>query len=64
MILQGKGLKVWRPDAYCPDEYAYIQAAKYLNTTPWELLNQPMYWTDWAFGSMAVENQVQKILKG
>jgi len=48
--------------AYCPDWYAVMQAAKYLNVAPWELVDQSVYWRDKALIAMSAEAQAQKIL--
>lgn len=45
----------------CPETYALIQAAKYLGCTPWQLLEQGIYWSDKAFTYMTAEAQGQKI---
>lgn len=47
----------------CPDWYATIQAAKYLNCAPWELIEQSIYWQDKAFVGMDGESQAQDTLK-
>lgn len=47
----------------CPDWYAVIQAAKYLNVAPWELLEHSVYWRDKALKSMTAEYQAEEILK-
>ena len=31
-----------------PDYYPLIRAARYLGVKPWELLEQPKAWMDWA----------------
>jgi len=63
LILEAKGLHVWRNDAYCPDWYACIQQAKYLGVKPWELLEQSEIWQRWASDAMTVEGQVRKALE-
>ena len=40
----------------CPDWYPLIRAARYLGVAPWELLNQPRVWTEWALTAEAAEN--------
>lgn len=47
----------------CPDWYAVMQAAKYLNCTPWELMSQSVYWIDRAFDAMDGERQAQETLQ-
>jgi len=47
--------------AYCPDWYPIIQAAKYLNVSPWELLDRSVWWRDKALIAMAAESQAQEI---
>jgi hypothetical protein len=46
-----------------PETYHLIAAAKYLNTTPWELLERSVYWSDKALLYMTAEAQGQKIKK-
>jgi hypothetical protein len=45
-----------------PDEYKLFKAAKECNCTPWELLEQPEYWMDWALIIMNAEAIAQKQL--
>lgn len=47
----------------CPEEYALIQAAKYLNCKPWELLEVSIFWQDKAFKYMTAENNARKTLE-
>ena len=47
---------------YVPDWYVVIQAAKYLNVAPWELLEAPVWWRDKALLSMTAEHEAQKII--
>ena len=44
----------------CPEWYVTVQAAKYLGVAPWELLRQPMYWTEWAIHAHQAEAHAQK----
>lgn len=32
----------------CPEIYTLIRAARYLRVPPWELLEQPNLWAEWA----------------
>lgn len=47
--------------AHCPDWYALIQAAKYLNVAPWDLLEQPVFWKDKALIAMTAEHEAAEI---
>lgn len=47
----------------CPDYYVLIQAAKYLECKPWELMEQSVVWRDWALKCMTAESNAQEILK-
>lgn len=38
-----------------PDWYVLIRAARYLGTTPWELIRQPAVWRDWALMAEGAE---------
>ncbi len=42
-----------------PDEWTVIQAAKYLNVPPWELIERPRFWTSWAIVCMNAEAEVR-----
>lgn len=46
--------------SYCPDWYKVIQAAKYLNVPPWELMEQPLFWYEKALISMTAEAGAQE----
>ena len=37
-----------------------MQAAKYLNVPPWELVDRPSYWLQWAVICMSAENEHQQ----
>lgn len=39
----------------CPDWYPLIQAARYLGVAPWELVERPRVWLQWALASQAAE---------
>ena len=43
-----------------PDWYEAIAAAKYLGVAPWDLLEQPKIWRDWAMQGAGAEAQAQK----
>ena len=47
--------------AHCPDWYGTMQAAKYLNVAPWELLEQSVYWKDKALVAMTAEHEAAEI---
>lgn len=44
-----------------PEWYYVIRAARYLGVPPWELMEQPKYWLDWALESESAENEAQGI---
>lgn len=48
--------------AYCPDWYVVMQAAKYLNVAPWELIEHSVWYQDKALIAMSAEHQAQEIL--
>ncbi len=35
-------------DGHCPRWYDLIRSAKYLGVAPWDLLEQPVIWMEWA----------------
>jgi hypothetical protein len=39
----------------CPPEYALFKAAKECNCKPWELLEQSIWWRDWALKIISAE---------
>jgi hypothetical protein len=43
----------------CPDWYRLLRAAKYLGVPPWELLQQPACWYDWALLAESAEVDAQ-----
>lgn len=43
-----------------PDWYQAIAAAKYLGVAPWDLLEQPQIWTDWALSGAGAEGGARK----
>ncbi len=46
-----------------PDWYQLIQAAKYLNVAPWELLEHSIYWEERALDAMTAEVEAQEFLE-
>ena len=46
-----------------PDWYLLIQAAKYLNVAPWELLERSIYWEERALDAMTAEVEAQEFLE-
>lgn len=46
----------------CPEDYALIQYAKYLNCKPWELMEQSIWWRIRASQFMTAESSARKIL--
>jgi hypothetical protein len=46
----------------CPDFYVGIQAARYLNVAPWDLLEQSVWWRDKALISMTAEKQARDVV--
>jgi len=47
----------------CPDWYTVIQAAKYLNMSPIELMKEPVWWFDKAVIAMNAEASAKKTLE-
>jgi hypothetical protein len=45
----------------CPDDYALVQAAKYLGVAPWELMHQSAWWRIRALKFMNAEVEGDKI---
>lgn len=43
-----------------PEWYAVIRAAKYLGVAPWELLEQPIIWKEWAVMAENAEHEASK----
>lgn len=44
-----------------PDWYIAIRAARYLGVPPWELIEQPTYWMEWALFAESAENEAEGI---
>lgn len=42
-----------------PDWYPVITAARYLGVAPWELVDQPSEWMDWALAAQSAESQAK-----
>lgn len=47
----------------CPDWYPLLKAAKWLGVPPWELVDQPQVWMEWALIADAAESDDNKLLK-
>jgi hypothetical protein len=45
----------------CPDWYAVVQAAKYLQVAPWQLIEQSVWWQDKALIAMTAEHQAEEL---
>jgi len=45
--------------AWCPDWYPLMRAARYLHVPPWDLLDKPFYWQAWALAAEQAENEAQ-----
>lgn len=45
-----------------PDWYQVLRAAKYLGVAPWQLLEQPVIWMDWALAAESAEIDAQNQL--
>ena len=43
-----------------PEWYPVISAARYLGVAPWELLDQPSEWQEWALAAQAAENDARE----
>jgi hypothetical protein len=46
-----------------PDWYPLIRAARYLGVAPWDLMEQPLYWSEWAITAEAAENEAQEEIR-
>lgn len=42
-----------------PDWYPVISAARYLGVPPWELVEQPSEWMDWALAAQSAESEAR-----
>lgn len=42
-----------------PEWYLLLRAARYLQVAPWDLLEQPIAWLDWALMAENAENAAQ-----
>jgi hypothetical protein len=45
-----------------PDWYPTVRAARYLGVSPWDLMDQPMAWQQWALMAEAADNEAQEAL--
>lgn len=43
-----------------PDWYTLIRAARYLGVAPWELLDQPIIWREWAEAATFAESEAKR----
>lgn len=43
-----------------PEWYPYFRAAQYLGCTPWELMEQPLCYLDWALIALQAENAARQ----
>jgi len=39
-----------------PEWYVLLRAARYLGVAPWDLLEQPLAWREWALAAEGAEN--------
>ena len=46
-----------------PEWYELFVAAKYLGVAPWELLDQPVYWKEWAIAASSAEGSAKASLE-
>lgn len=46
----------------CPEWYPLLKAARYLGVAPWELMNRPRMWFEWALTAQAAENEAQTMI--
>lgn len=47
----------------CPEWYPLLRAARYLGVAPWELLERPRVWVDWAGTAEAAELDARRIIQ-
>lgn len=45
-----------------PEWYPLVRAARYLGVAPWELLEQPSAWMDFALIAESAENEAQAMV--
>lgn len=45
-----------------PEWYVVVQAAKWLGVAPWDLLDQPVWWTHWGIAGKVAEARAEKTL--
>lgn len=45
---------------YCPDWYVTMRAARYIGCNPWELIDQPRCWTEWALAAETAETEAKQ----
>ena len=43
--------------------YSLIQAAKYLNVSPWDLMEQPTFWKEKALIAMEAESEARDAIE-
>lgn len=43
-----------------PEWYRLIRAAKYLGVAPWDLLEKPAIWMEWALSAESAENKAER----
>lgn len=46
-----------------PEYYPLIRAARYLGVPPWELLDQPAVWMEWALICQGAEAEAEHVDK-
>ena len=45
----------------CPEWYPVLRAARWLGVAPWELLDRPRVWLDWALTAESAEGAGEKM---
>lgn len=43
-----------------PQWYILIRAARYLGVAPWEMMDQPKVWIEWALAAESAENHAMQ----
>jgi hypothetical protein len=47
-----------------PDWYPLLTAARYLGVAPWELVDQPAEWLEWALSAQSAEAEAARVNAG
>jgi len=45
-----------------PTWYPLLRAARYMGVAPWELMDRPIAWMEWALIAEAAENEAREVM--